>query len=297
MVQELFRLGSTETGILSQDAYPDMSPTYPKFTELYRYQVPVDRRLIFRPGHTFSLYAKYLNENLDAIGFDDANVVLVENMATINEEASNAVISAAAAADTDYSFFGYRYKFKSFKITGVANMTLDDADADTQWDYWNGSSWIDLPGLTDGTNGLSNTTVASEVSWTLPGSAWVATRKPGPLVYLVRRVIATYSTGGDATTVSAAAVHDSQVLDNRDLVKIEVRDQNEQVRRPLISDLQYRQVSEFQDRDKVARLTIAEPVVARPGDWIVISVRAISPVDVSASYFDLTCDREMVRIF
>lgn len=296
MVTELFRLGKAETGILSQDAYPDMSATYPKFTELYRYQVPVDRQLVFKPGHTFSLLAKYLNENLDAIGFDDATVLLVENMATINEEGSNAVISPATVANADYSFFGYRYKFKSFKITGAANMDLDDSDADSQWDYW-GGSWIDLPGLTDGTNGLSNTTVASEVSWTLPGSAWVAIRNTGPLVYLVRRVVAGLSSGGDATTVSAAAVHDDETMDNRDLVKIEVRDQNEQVRRPLIDALQYRQVSEFTDRDKVARLTIAEPVIARPGDWVVISVKAIAPVDVSNCYFDLTCDRETVRLF
>lgn len=297
MVEELFRLTQAETGLLSQDAHPDMSATYPLFTELYRYQVPVDRRLIFRPGHTFSIYAKYLNENLDAMGYDDANDVLYETMATINEESSNALISAAAPANTDYSFFGYRYKFKSFKITGVANMDLDDADADTQWDYWNGSSWIDLPGLTDGTNGLSNTTVASEVSWTLPGTAWVATRKPGPLVYLVRHVIATYSTGGDATTVSTAKVHDSQACDNNDQFKIEVRDQNELVRKPIIQPSQYRTLSEFTDRDKVKRLDIAEAVVAGPGSWIVILTKAISPVDVSLCYFELTCDKEAIRLF
>lgn len=296
MPEELFHLTGAESGIASQDAYPDMSATYPKFTELYRYQVPVDRRLIFRPGHTFSILAKYLNENLDAMGYDDNSDVLYETMATINEESSNAVISAASPQDSDYSFFGYRYKFKSFKITGVANMTLNDADADTQWDYWTGS-WVDLPGLTDGTNGLSNTTVASEVSWTLPGSAWVATRKPGPLVYLVRHVIATYSSGGGSTTVSTAKVHDDEACDNGDLFRIQVRDQNELVRRPLINQAQYRQVSEFTDRDKLYRLEIAEPVVAEPGMWVVVETKAISPVDVSLGYFDLTCDREMVHLY
>ena len=296
MVEELFRLTQAETGILSQDAYPDMSATYPKFTELYRYQVPVDRRLIFRPGHTFSVYAKYLNENVDSCGYDDANDVLYETMATIEAETSNALLSAAAPADTDYTFFGYRYKWKELYITLVANADLDDADADTQWDYWNGSSWSDLPGLTDGTDGFSTGAGAVTVSWTLPGN-WAAYKIGGAKLYLIRRVIATYAATGGAMTASDIEVHQDEAVDNKDQFKIEVRDQNELVRKPVVQPSQYRTLSEFTDRDTVKRLDIAEAVVAGPGDWVVISAKAISPVDVSECYFELTCDREMIHLF
>lgn len=295
-MQELFRLTQHETGILSQDAYPDMSATYPLYTELYRYQVPVDKRIIFKPGHTFSIYArKTVDQYLDGAIADDGGAYVGEtweaNEATIND----LQLAPAAPVAGDAYYFGYRYPF-----SGITVKYSTAATAGTiAWEYWSGAAFAALSDVTDGTAHWITGAGTHDVTWTLP-VLWEASGAGDsgdvyPTMFWVRaRCIG----ANDVCTGDQVWVHpDPTVIENTDRIRIEVRDQNELIRKPLINGAQYRQVTEFTDRDLIYRLELAQEVVAGPGNWIIIAVKSLAPVDVSACYFNLTCDRERLGLF
>jgi len=204
------------------------------------------------------------------------------------------ITPATPVATEDAYLIGYRYQFSGLTITYSTATT--DTGAVMTYQYYNGSAWASLGGVTDGTNSFITAACTADITWTMPGN-WAQNMISGMTLFWVRAYLGTSPSVNQAKGDQAWIHPDPTVVDAKDQIKIEVRDQNEQVRRPLIDALQYRQVSEFTDRDKVARLTIAEPVIARPGDWVVISVKATAPVDVSGCYFDLTCDREMIHLF
>jgi len=55
--QELYRITQAETGMTSTDAAAAVAGTW---QEVFRYQIPVDMKITFRPGHTFSAYISTL---------------------------------------------------------------------------------------------------------------------------------------------------------------------------------------------------------------------------------------------
>lgn len=299
MVEELFHLTDDETGMLSQDAYPDLSATYPQFTELYRYQVPVDRKLTFKPGHTFSLLGRKLADQ--AVGgavADDGGSETIETVEANEATANDITLTPTTPAVNDAYYFGYRFPFSGLTVKYSTAST--DAGQTVVWEYWNGSAWVAVAGLTDGTAGWVTAAATLDVTWTMPND-WVAggsgdSGTTPPTLFWVRCRVTACPTPNQATGDQAWIHPDPTAMDNIDKIKLEVRDENELVRKPLIANAQYRQVSEFTDRDKIYRLDIAEPVVANAGDWVVVSVQAASPIDVSACYFDLTCDRERLAI-
>lgn len=295
MVEELFHLTDYETGMLSQDAHPDLSATYPQFTELYRYQVPVDKKLTFRPGHTFSLLARKLaDQPVGGAVSDDGGIETIEVVEANEATTGDMTLKPAAPAANDAYYFGYRFRFSGltvkYSVAATTGVTI--------WEYWNGSAWVALPSITDGTAYWITAAGTLDITWTMPND-WVAGGSGNvgttpPTLFWVRCRV---TTAGDVATGDQAWIHpDPTAMDNTDKIKLEVRDENELVRKPLIANAQYRQVSEFTDRDKVYRLDIAEPVIANAGDWVIVSVQAASPIDVSVCYFDLTCDRERLAI-
>lgn len=287
--EELFHLTQLVSGIASQDAYPDLSAS-PAFIELYRYQVPVDRKLIFRPEHTFALLARKLpDQPVDGAVFDNGGVETIEVVEANNVAANDINLKDAVPAVADAYYFGYKYRF--------SGLTLKYSTAATAgtivWEYWTGAAWVALPGISDLT--LSYVAVAGtyDVTWTMPrdwaagGSGDLGTTPPSMFWVRARVTVA-----GDVATGDQAWIHpDPTAMDLVDLVRVEVRDASELARRPLIDGAMYDVVDDFTDKDSMYKFDIAEPVEAQPGCWVVILVKAKSPIDVSAGYFDLTCDR------
>lgn len=300
MAEELFRLTQAETGILSQDAYPDLSGTYPLYTELYRYQVPVDRRISFKPGHTFSIYAMKLSDQPVGGAIADDNGTYTAETSEANEATNDdmTLTPAGPVAAQDNYYIGYTYPFSGLTLKYATLMA--DGTFVTRWEYrTSGGAWATLGGVTDGTGYFitdGSGAAGLDVTWTMPGD-WVQYAVDGITLFWVRAYTVT-SAGTNQATGDRCWIHpDPTVLDNKDMFRIEVRDQNELVRKPLINGTQYRQCNEFTDRDLIRRLDINSEVIAKPNDWIVISVKATAPVDVSGCYFILTADRDMVHIF
>ena len=80
-------------------------------------------------------------------------------------------------------------------------------------------------------------------------------------------------------------------------VKLEVRDPAEQDTRKVFGDTLYLRVREFEDRNKIARLTIPEPVRVLPRQWIVIVAKSSpDPIRVKECYFGLLTNKIAVPL-
>jgi len=115
--------------------------------------------------------------------YDDSGTSFV----TITDEMNSATANDASpfpagAGVDDIVYFGFQEKQKRLSITvgtaGVGAYTLT-------WEYWNGSAWVSLSGLSDGT-GAFKTAGRNEVSYTNP-SGWARTTvNSGSSLYFVR---------------------------------------------------------------------------------------------------------------
>ena len=108
--------------------------------------------------------------------------------ASSNATADMILLPTAGTAVNDAYYFGHNDQFAQLKLdvsTAFAGTSLTIV-----WEYWNGSSWASLTGVTDGTNGLLNTG-PNVVSFTIPGG-WATTtvNSQGPLYYVRFRVTA-----------------------------------------------------------------------------------------------------------
>jgi len=290
--EELYHLHQAVPNIVAQDAYPDQS-TRKAFIDLYRYQVPIGQALIFRPGHTFSLYAVKLAERIAGAIAADAAVYTDEleaaNEATINDMQ----LSPAVPALNDAYYFGYNYPFT--KLT-VKYSTAATAGVLT-WEYWNGAAWVALPGITDETANWTTAAGTHDIYWTLPTN-WAryhGAEVLGQDLFWIRSVdngACDVATGDQAWIHGGKAATPVTVMDNKDKIKLEVREADELSKELLIDGAMYQQLTNFQDRELIYRLDINKEVVASDGKWVVISTQATAPIDVSGCYFDLTCDRQ-----
>lgn len=135
---------------------------------------------------------------------DATGPTFVDETADFNS-ASNADFTPFPASEdvNDYCAFGFAQKFSKL-VFDYANGTagVDSGTLVTAWEYWDGSAWTALSGVTDGTSSGSNkafTTAAGDginVTWTAP-SDWSTTSLNGSAqLYYVRVRISTagYST-------------------------------------------------------------------------------------------------------
>jgi hypothetical protein len=108
--------------------------------------------------------------------------------ASSNSTADMTLLPTGGAAVNDAYYFAHNEEFPRLKLdisTAFAGTSLT-----ITWEYWNGSAWTALSGVSDGTNGLLNTG-PNIVSWTVPGN-WATTsvNSQGPLYYVRYRVTA-----------------------------------------------------------------------------------------------------------
>lgn len=288
--EELMHITQLLTGMVSQDAYPDVSAS-PAFVELYRYQVPVDRKLIFRPEHTFALLARKLaDQPVDGAIADDGGTEVSEIIeANEGSGTDDLQLKPDTPVADDAYYFGYRFPFSGLTVKYTTAATTGV----TIWEYWNGSAWAALQGVDDETAYWITAAGTHDITWTMPRD-WVAggSGDAGTTASVLFWVRCRITTAGDVAEGDQAWIHpDPTAIDPVDLIRVEIRDASELARRPLIDGAMYSVVDDFTDIDSIYKLDIASPVEAPPGSWIVILVKAKSPVDVSEGYFDLTCNR------
>jgi hypothetical protein len=99
----------------------------------------------------------------------------------------------ATEAANDYFCIGADSKFESLSID-VGTVGAGGAPAIT-WEYWTGSAWTALAGVTDNTNAFTTSGV-NTVVWTDDTDDWEATSLNGerPLFYVRARLTSVYST-------------------------------------------------------------------------------------------------------
>jgi hypothetical protein len=124
---------------------------------------------------------------------DDGGVFTDETTAANQNTANDMNFTAATPAAGDAYVFGFPVPFGRLAVTvgtvGTGTYTM-------AWEYWNGSAWVALAGVTDGTTGFK-TVGKNTVVFTVP-AAWQKTvLGASPSLYFVRAKI-------DAGTVTAA---------------------------------------------------------------------------------------------
>lgn len=106
-------------------------------------------------------------------------------------DANDAPMMPATQALNDATYFGHDAHFYGLDINiGTAKggtWTLT-------WEYWNGSAWVSLTNVTDGTNGFA-TTGAQVIDWTMPVD-WAKTTVDGANRYWARARISSFTSSG-----------------------------------------------------------------------------------------------------
>jgi hypothetical protein len=102
--------------------------------------------------------------------YDADTATYTDETTDANDSGTNdfPLIASVATEDPygDCTYFGANGQFSFLSIdTGTAGAGYDAADI--VWEYWNGSAWTSLAGISDATNGFTTTTQKT-VSWTCP---------------------------------------------------------------------------------------------------------------------------------
>jgi len=97
-------------------------------------------------------------------------------------------------ATGDAIYFGANFPFS--KLTINVSTAGSYTDITLAWEYWNGTAWTALSGLTDGTSGFT-VSGTNDVTYTLP-TDWAKTTVNGQEFYWIR-CVATYGTSPSVT--------------------------------------------------------------------------------------------------
>lgn len=285
-----------ERFFLHQDE-TDMSGTDTKrcgaFEEAFRYQVPSRHELVFSPEDVFGCYLYYVAADIAGALADDGGAITDERVEANEATANDMTLMPAGGSEAtnDAYYFGQAYPFSNLRLkyTTAGACTAKDL----AWEYYNGSAWVAIPNLTDGTEALVTAAGTHNVNFAPPGD-WAEVAVDGMTAYWIRARIVTadYTTSaiGDQAWIGGCEMHDD------DLVRIEVRSPNGGERRTLLQS-RYGQLKDITDRDKLYPLAITEQIIAGGGDWVVISVKSTGELDVSASHFVLECARVKPSMF
>lgn len=152
------------------------------------------------------------------------NTTFVDQSSGANDATNaNWTVFPATEDTSDYCAIGYSQKFKKV-IFDYANGTAGVGGSVT-WQYWNGSTWAALSGVSDATTGFTASVADGRIlTFTVP-SDWAASSLNGSqnLFYIRALVAGTYSTNpildqgfiggtGSVTQTAAAAVSGGESL-------------------------------------------------------------------------------------
>jgi len=126
---------------------------------------------------------------------DDGGAYTVETTAANNATTNDVTLVPATAAENDAYYFGHTTdKFSRIDITIT---TQGNFVGTVTWEYWDGTQWNTLSGVTDGTNNFGAAPATVSVTWTLP-SGWEKCTVRSVNGYWVRARITTATSGGGA---------------------------------------------------------------------------------------------------
>lgn len=300
--EETYEITQVETDIVATDVEPGDDKD--EWDNLWRVQVPVGLSYVIRPEDFFSLYLYDLAEYVEGAVAADATAYTNETVDARDVGTNDMTLLPAVGGPiqvNDAYYFGSRHPFTKLTITattaGVGVWVIT-------WEYYNGSTWATLPGISDGSAaaGAGFTAAAGDwdITFTLPPdwAKYAGAEVIGQSLYWIRARVSAYTSAatqpkGDYAYVNSALEHLAV-----DMIKIETRDASEEGRALLLAPCQYSQVKEFQDVDKFTHFDIAEPAIVPEGHWIAIMGKSTAGVmDVSASYFKLSCKRVRHTLF
>lgn len=129
------------------------------------------------------------NQGVPVAAISDDNGTYVDETAEANNSSEDdmTLLPATPVINQDGYYFGHTEQFGGVKLwittAGVGGGTIT-------WQYWNGTTWAALTGVTDGTSSFS-TTGENKVTWTMPGN-WATTtiNSQGPFYYVRARFTA-----------------------------------------------------------------------------------------------------------
>jgi hypothetical protein len=127
------------------------------------------------------------NQGLATAAIADDGGTQTDETAEANSPTTNDMtLTPATPVVNDAYYFGHQEQFARLKLW----VTTAGADTTLTWEYYNGSGWSALTGVTDGTSNFE-TTGDNVVSWTIPGN-WATTtvNAQGPYYYVRARVSA-----------------------------------------------------------------------------------------------------------
>lgn len=137
------------------------------------------------------------NQGLPTAAIADDGGVLTDETTEANSGTTNDMtLTPTTPATGDAYYWGHSEEPTGLKIN-ISNASSDTGQTIT-WEYWNGSTWSSLTGVTDGTDSYKNAGL-NTVTWTQPGN-WATTtvNSQGPYYYLRGRVSAVGGTPNQA---------------------------------------------------------------------------------------------------
>lgn len=140
------------------------------------------------------------NQQLTQVTADNGGTLTDETEDADDAGASDALLPVAAT--TDFGYFGFRLPYDQLDFDIGTAWTGSPVFT---WEYWSGSAWSSLSGVTGGAT-FGGSTGANTVSWTRPGD-WATTTVTGvqesEALYFVRYDVTTAgSADASATTIT-----------------------------------------------------------------------------------------------
>lgn len=148
------------------------------------------------PYNTYVAAPKVSAEVAAAISDDGG--AMTDETADANDDIANDVVLVPATPQVDDAFYlGYDDPYEQVKI----NVGTAASDGEVTWEYWDGSAWTALSGVTDETNHLQNSGT-NTVTFTLPYDWETRTLNlQGPFYYVRARV----TSAGTSTALGTQA--------------------------------------------------------------------------------------------
>jgi len=119
---------------------------------------------------------------------DDGGVQTDETAAANNPTANDMTLLPATPAVNDAYYFGYSAPWDWLRLNigtaGAGVWTIT-------WEYWNGTAWVELPDIVDGTSHFGNAGV-NDVTFTRPGD-WATTTILTMSLYWIRARVSSFT--------------------------------------------------------------------------------------------------------
>jgi hypothetical protein len=284
---EVFSFTDQEpVGLSSWDATPNQ--TNNGWVDLWQFQLPPGYTYIYDRSSIFSLYLSKLAADCTMVQTDDGGTLVNDTIDANDAGADDVQPFPATQAENDAFYIGYEYRFNQLTVTiGTAGT---DLAWDEQWEYYTGSAWAAVPGGSATLLSVwTDTAGAISLSYTMP-TDWARTVVGGVNLFWLRcRLNSTITTQATVDPlITKIQIHATPPeLQTSDQVRIVWTDPNMDEQRRLMGAVQYARLREFQQQSKLHHLDIGNRIVVPEHYLIKIQAKLTTPVDISASYFNL----------